>query len=76
MKNLKVKDINGKYVHEGDIVLTKYIGTQKVVYMEEYASYWPISSILINNKLGSEPEHFEIIGNVKNNPELLIKGRK
>ena len=70
------KDINGREIYEGDIVLTS-LGQKIVVkYYKLYAGYIPFVSdggcgCCSDDFTRYNPEHVKVIGNIFENPELL-----
>ena len=66
-----LKDRNGKDVFEGDIVKHPQ-GIHTVYYDEKSASFqMGLSSAVLDQEIGYDPNGVEIIGNIYANPELL-----
>lgn len=69
-----IYDINGKEIYEGDIVRFRrsddkfFIG--EIAYIDKYGAYFVIHSGISDNQLYAF-DHYEVIGNIFENPELL-----
>ena len=87
MQYTGLKDKNGKEIYEGDIVVFEYKGEDdppEIVYWDDNAACWWIKSFNYENRKwevdlefwdgcfkDEAMEHFRIIGNIYENPELL-----
>lgn len=81
-----LKDKNGKLIYEGDIVRTKFFGKCNKEYHSNFNDFdnfviiWRKCMFLFSNEHSPNqavcyveefPQHFEIIGNIYENPKLL-----
>lgn len=71
MQYTGLKDVNGREIYEGDLVITPLSSPYLVEYDEERAAYvleWVENEDRYEEFLGME---LEVIGNIYENPELL-----
>ena len=76
-----LKDKNGTKIFEGDIVRVLLHGNPQPVGIVEYGnrgicSYTVVTEAPYSNYLLDNPEDFEVIGNIHDNPELLKGAEK
>jgi len=68
MQYTGLKDVHGKEIYEGDIVIEGYKG--------KYGTYevkWNVKGFNLGSEDGDE---YEVIGNIYENPELLARDNK
>ena len=73
-----LKDENGKWIFEGDIIITNKFGTPEIrytiVYDKEIATFigeYKKGCVRHFTTFDGDSNCFEVIGNIHNNPELL-----
>jgi hypothetical protein len=72
-----LKDKNGKEIYEGDILIWVYEGKKidgpsVVEYWEGDACWMEVPTL--NGMSSAHCEHYEVIGNIHENPELVSEG--